>query len=158
MLSLIHIYKIDADTRKGIYGVKFILYDAGKNPVGEYETDQDGYIWIDDELIPGKYYLRELETAEGYILDEQYKTVYVKRGHCAQITWENTAVTGQIPVSYTHLSGIRKRQLSRLIRPPAIKMAGSPPIMIRFLAPHAMYLRRVIKSLARTGTSMRSRM
>ena len=40
----------------------------------------------------------------------------------------------------------------------AIKMAGSPPIMIRFLAPHAMYPRRVIRSLARTGTSMRSRM
>lgn len=97
-MSSIMIHKIDADTRKGIYGVKFILYDAGKNPVGEYVTDQDGYIWIDDELVPGKYYLRELEAAEGYVLDEEYKTVYVERGHCAQITWENTAVTGQIQV------------------------------------------------------------
>lgn len=92
------IHKIDSETREGIYGVKFILYDAGKNPVGEYTTDQDGYIWIDDELTPGKYYLRELEAADGYILDEQYKTVYVERGKCAQITWENTAVTGQIQV------------------------------------------------------------
>ena len=97
-MSSIMIHKIDSETREGIYGVKFILYDAGKNPVGEYTTDQDGYIWIDDELTPGKYYLRELEAADGYILDEQYKTVYVERGKCAQITWENTAVTGQIQV------------------------------------------------------------
>ena len=79
-MSSIMIHKIDSETREGIYGVKFILYDAGKNPVGEYTTDQDGYIWIDDELTPGKYYLRELEAADGYILDEQYKTVYVERG------------------------------------------------------------------------------
>jgi len=80
------------------YGVKFVLYDAGKNPIGEYATDQDGYIYIDDELTPGKYYIRELEAAEGYIRDEQYKTVYVEAGKCAQIEWENSAVTGQIQV------------------------------------------------------------
>lgn len=81
-----------------IYGVKFVLYDSGKNPIGEYTTDQDGYIYIDDELVPGKYYLRELEAADGYIRDEQYKTVYVERGKCAQIEWENSAVTGQIQI------------------------------------------------------------
>ena len=97
-MSSIMIHKIDSSTREGIYGVKFILYDSGKNPIGEYVTDQDGYIWIDDELTPGRYYLRELEAAEGYTLDEQYKTVWVERGKCAQITWENTAITGQIQI------------------------------------------------------------
>ena len=43
-------------------------------------------------------YLRELEAAEGYILDKEYKTVYVKPGKTAEIEWENTAVTGQIQV------------------------------------------------------------
>lgn len=33
-----------------------------------------------------------------YIRDEQYKTVYVERGKCAQIEWENSAVTGQIQI------------------------------------------------------------
>lgn len=94
----IMIHKIDADTRAGIYGVKFVLYDSGKNPIGEYETDQDGYIWIDSELEPGKYFLRELEAAEGYTRDEQYKTIYVERGKCAQIEWENKAITGQIQI------------------------------------------------------------
>ena len=97
-MASIMIHKIDAATGAGIYGVKFVLYDSGKNPIGEYTTDQDGYIYIDDELVPGKYYLRELEAADGYIRDEQYKTVYVERGKCAQIEWENSAVTGQIQI------------------------------------------------------------
>ena len=97
-MASIMIHKIDAATGTGIYGVKFVLYDSGKNPIGEYTTDQDGYIYIDDELVPGKYYLRELEAADGYIRDEQYKTVYVERGKCAQIEWENSAVTGQIQI------------------------------------------------------------
>ena len=97
-MASIMIHKVDAATGDGIYGVKFVLYDSGKNPIGEYTTDQDGYIYIDDELTPGKYYIRELEAAIGYILDEQYKTVYVERGKCAQIEWENSAVTGQIQI------------------------------------------------------------
>ena len=97
-MASIMIHKIDAATGAGIYGVKFVLYDSGKNPIGEYTTDQDGYIYIDDELVPGKYYLRELEAADGYIRDEQYKTVYVEHGKCAQIEWENSAVTGQIQI------------------------------------------------------------
>ena len=97
-MASIMIHKIDAATGAGIYGVKFVLYDSGKNPIGEYTTDQDGYIYIDDELVPGKYYLRELEAADGYIRDEQYKTVYVERSKCAQIEWENSAVTGQIQI------------------------------------------------------------
>lgn len=53
---------------------------------------------IHRRTLPGKYYLRELEAADGYIRDEQYKTVYVERGKCAQIEWENSAVTGQIQI------------------------------------------------------------
>ena len=97
-MASIMIHKVDAHTGRGIYGVKFVLYDSGKNPIGEYTTDQDGYIYIDDELTPGKYYIRELESADGYIRDEQYKTVYVERGKCAQIEWENSAVTGEIQI------------------------------------------------------------
>lgn len=94
----IMIHKVDAATGKGIYGVTFILYDSGKNPIGEYTSDQSGYVYIRNELTEGKYYIRELEAAEGYILDEQYKTVWVEAGKCSQITWKNTAVTGQIQI------------------------------------------------------------
>lgn len=97
-MASILIHKVDADTGDGIYGVKFVIYDSGKNPIMEVTTDQNGYAWVNEELIPGKYYIRELEAADGYILDEQYKTVYVEAGKCAQIEWENSAVTGQIQI------------------------------------------------------------
>ena len=94
----IMIHKTDANTGKGLYGVKFVIYDSGKNPIMEVETDQDGYAYVRDELAPSKYFIRELEAANGYIRDEQYKTVYVEAGKCTQIEWENSAVTGQIQV------------------------------------------------------------
>ena len=99
-LSGIVIHKIDSATGDGIYGVKFVLYDAGKKPIGEYTSDDRGYIYIDE--IPGglsgRFYLRELEAAPGYTLDKQYKTVYVSPGKTVEIEWENTAVTGQIQI------------------------------------------------------------
>ena len=98
--SGIIIHKIDSVTGEGIYDVKFLLYDANKNPIGEYTTDQSGYIYIDEALAEGKgrFYIRELEAAEGYTLDEEYKTVYVQPGKTIEIEWENTPITGQIQV------------------------------------------------------------
>ena len=98
--SGIIIHKIDSVTGEGIYDVKFLLYDANKNPIGEYTTDQNGYIYIDEALAEGKgrFYIRELEAAEGYELDEEYKTVYVQPGHTIEIEWENVPITGQIQI------------------------------------------------------------
>ena len=93
------IHKVDANTGDGIYGVTFVIYDSGRNPIMEVTTDQDGYAYVDKELAAGKYYIRELEAADGYILDKQYKTVYVEAGKTSTIEWENTAVTGQIQIT-----------------------------------------------------------
>ncbi len=93
------IHKVDANTGDGIYGVTFVIYDSGRNPIMEVTADQDGYAYVDKELAAGKYYIRELEAADGYILDKQYKTVYVEAGKTSTIEWENTAVTGQIQIT-----------------------------------------------------------
>ena len=95
------IHKIDSVTGKGIFGVKFLLSDAKGNPIGTYESDNEGYVYIDKELDDGRYTIREIECAEGYILDTQPKTVYVEYGGCTTITWKNTAVTGQIQITKT---------------------------------------------------------
>jgi len=95
------IHKIDSVTGKGIYGVKFLLSDARGNPIGTYESDNEGYVYIDHELEDGRYTIQEIECAEGYLLETQPKTVYVKYGGCTTIIWENTAVTGQIQVTKT---------------------------------------------------------
>ena len=59
--SGILLHKIDADTRKGIYGVTFLLCDGNMNPVDQFTTDQNGYAYIDTLELSGKVYLRELE-------------------------------------------------------------------------------------------------
>ncbi len=94
--SQILIHKIDSTTGDGIYGVSFLLYDRDKNPIGQYNSDQNGYVLIDDLPGPGKYYLRELEN-EGYIPDTQLKTVYVTEG-TAEVLWKNTPIMAQIQI------------------------------------------------------------
>ena len=96
--SGILIHKIDSATRKGIYGVTFLLYDGNHNPVDQFTTDQNGYAYVNTLELSGKVYLRELEN-KGYKVDEQLKTVYVKPGETTEITWENTAVSGQIQIT-----------------------------------------------------------
>ena len=102
--SGILLHKVDSVTGDGIYGVTFLLYDEDKNPVGEFVTDDDGYIYITADDLPdgantsGRFYLRELEAAEGYELDKEYKTIYVRPGKTAEIEWENTPITGQIQI------------------------------------------------------------
>ena len=101
--SGILIHKVDT-SGEGIYGVKFLLYDQNRNPIGEFTSDDEGWVYITADDLPdgantsGRFYLRELEAAEGYILDEEYKTVYVRPGHMAEIEWVNEAITGQIQI------------------------------------------------------------
>ena len=95
--SGILIHKISSTTGKGIPGVSFLLYDSGKNPVGQYTSDQNGYVYIDNLPSGGRYYLRELDN-EGYIPDTQLKTVYVTAGKTTEIIWKNTPITAQIQI------------------------------------------------------------
>lgn len=96
-LSGILIHKIDSNTGEGIYGVTFLLYDSNKTPIGPYESDQDGWVYITGLTESGRYYIRELEN-EGYNVDTQMKTVYVSAGRTVEIEWENEPITGQIQI------------------------------------------------------------
>ena len=98
-ISGILIHKVNAVTGEGIYGVSFILYDNGNNPIAQETSDDRGYVRFEN-LTAGRYYLRELEN-EGYIPDTQKKTVYVKSGETTEIEWKNTPITGQIQIVKT---------------------------------------------------------
>ena len=98
-ISGILIRKVDSATGEGIYGVSFILYDSGNNPIAQETSDDRGYVRFEN-LTAGRYYLRELEN-EGYIPDTQKKTVYVKSGETTEIEWKNTPITGQIQIVKT---------------------------------------------------------
>ena len=97
-ISRILLHKVDKATGKGIYGAVFLLYDSNRNPIGEYVTDQDGYIYADEGLADGRYYLREIKSAPGYVLDPELKTIYVRYGSTTEIEWSNTAECGQIQI------------------------------------------------------------
>ena len=97
-ISGILIHKIDSTTGDGIPGVSFLLYDGSHRPVGEYTSDQRGYVYIDDLTESGRYYLRELEN-EGYVPDTELKTVYVRSGETTEIEWKNAPITGQIQIT-----------------------------------------------------------
>ena len=96
--SRILLHKVDKATGKGIYGAVFLLYDSNHNPIGEYVTDQDGYIYADEGLADGRYYLREIKAAPGYVLDPELKTIFVRYGSTTEIEWSNTAECGQIQI------------------------------------------------------------
>ena len=98
-LSSVLIRKIDSITGEGIEGVEFLLYDGDGEPIGQFESDNEGYVWIRKELPEGKYKLREIEAAEGYISDDEVKTFYVQKGRTTEIIWKNTPQTGQIVVT-----------------------------------------------------------
>ena len=97
-ISRILLHKVDKATGKGISGAVFLLYDGNHNPIGEYVTDQDGYIYADEGLTDGRYYLREIKAAPGYVLDPELKTIYVRYGSTTEIEWSNTAECGQIQI------------------------------------------------------------
>jgi len=98
-ISGISIHKTDSVSGEGIYGVTFVIYDSGMNPVEQIVTDQYGYAYTETELSAGKYFIRELEAAEGYLADTQYKTIFVVAGKVATVEWKNTPVTGQIQIT-----------------------------------------------------------
>ena len=95
--SGILIHKTDSVTGKGIQGVTFLLYDSTNTPIGQYTSDNSGYVYIENLTVSGRYYLRELEN-EGYVPDTQMKTVYVTAGETTLIEWKNIPITAQIQI------------------------------------------------------------
>lgn len=96
--SSILLHKVDSLTGKGIYGVKFLISDANSNPLMTVESDQNGYVYTTG-LADGKYFIREIEAAKGYILDTETKTFYIQYGSTTEILWKNTPMLGQIQVT-----------------------------------------------------------
>ena len=105
----IELFKYYSTTGSGIYGATFMLYDSGHNPIGEYTTNQSGYVTIDKLTQLGSYYLKEL-SCKGYQVTEEIKEVKVSAGETTRVKWGNTPITGQIQVykyaaEHNHITG-----------------------------------------------------
>ena len=88
--------KLEEGTNKPIQGVKFDLYKE-ENLIQSKETDKEGKI-IFENLYPGKYVLKERETANKYIIDSTLKEIDLSYGETKEITITNRLKTGKIKI------------------------------------------------------------
>jgi len=95
--SSIKIIKKDSKTQKPISNVKFkIKYENGTE-IGEFITDQEGKIIIEN-LNQGKIIIEEIETNEKYILDNIQKIIELQYNEQKEIIIENTRKTGNLKI------------------------------------------------------------
>ena len=97
-LGSLVVKKLDAKTKKALYGAKFNLYDSKNNILGEFTTDQNGMIYFGSSLKSGTYKLKETKAPAGYVLDETIRTVKVNSNKTTEIVVENEPMTGKIQI------------------------------------------------------------
>lgn len=67
----VKIIKQDGETKERLENVEFNILDSNKNVIyASLKTDSNGEIKITN-LIPGKYYIQETSTKEGYLLSDK---------------------------------------------------------------------------------------
>ena len=95
----IRLIKTDSVTKKPIYNVEFMLFDANGKVVGVYRTDNNGIIDFPTDIPAGRYTIRETKAAEGYYIDDIPKTVDFTAGKVTEINWTNTPKMGQFQIT-----------------------------------------------------------
>lgn len=94
----IEINKIDDETKQGIEGVTFELYNSKNELLKTETTDKNGKIEF-GELFQGKYLLKETNTNENYILEENSNfDIDVNYNKTSKIDIENEHKKGNLEV------------------------------------------------------------
>ena len=85
----VKIIKQDQETKKPLKGVKFQILDENKNVVySDLVTDEFGSIIVEN-LLPGKYYVQEMETLENYHVYDKLIEIELKLNEETTITVNN---------------------------------------------------------------------
>lgn len=83
------IQKQDEDTNEKLEGVEFELLDENKNVVyNGLKTDKDGKINIEN-IIPGRYYIKETNTKDGYLRFEDLIKIDINLNEQMTVTVNN---------------------------------------------------------------------
>lgn len=102
ILAGIRVKLIDAASKKGIYNVRFLIKTEDNKVVGEYTTDQDGCIEVNDLLTNGvsslKYKVEQITSVAGYEVNTTVQTLVVNLGEVTELVIENTPILGQIQI------------------------------------------------------------
>lgn len=115
----VKLLKTETDSNKVLEGVTFeliqtkdILGNKVNKKIGEYTTDSNGIIQVND-LLYGEYYFKEIATKEGYVLDSKPIPFKVQEnGHTISLTMNNNIIKGGIRLEKVdeetreHLAGV----------------------------------------------------
>jgi len=101
-LAGIRVKIVDAVSKLGIYNVRVLVKTEGNQVIGEYTTDQDGCIELNELLTNGKnvlkYKVEQISTAPGYEVNKTVYTLKVNLGEVTELVMENVPILGQIQV------------------------------------------------------------
>lgn len=93
------------ENNKGLQGVKFNLYNSRGDLVGEFTTDEKGEINFTN-LPYDKYYVKEISTKPGYIVDGEVRVVLIGK------KWEKGTPTGRDVSNELTLNSIESKMTS----------------------------------------------
>ena len=71
------IEKVDSDTKEVLKGAKFEILDEKQKSIRVAETNNEGQVILDG-LMPGIYYIKEVQAPNGYSIDSELKKVEIK--------------------------------------------------------------------------------
>lgn len=71
------IEKVDSDTKEVLKGAKFEILDEKQKSIRVTETNNEGQVILDG-LMPGIYYIKEIQAPNGYSIDSELKKVEIK--------------------------------------------------------------------------------
>lgn len=97
-LSSMRIRIVDATTGQGIYNMRLLLKTEAGDLVGEYITNDMGYIRLDKELADGYYTLEAISVPDGYRTDDIPRTIQILNGETTEVNWSFSQDVGQIQV------------------------------------------------------------
>ena len=101
----IEVLKVDAETKQPLAGVVYRLFDADGNKVADGTTDATGKVTFSD-LRLGKYFYQEINTVDGYVLDEtEYDFSLTTANLNIKVTRENVVAKGSITVHKVDVTG-----------------------------------------------------
>ena len=106
----LQIEKLDSDNLEPLEGVIFGLYDSLYQLLGEYKTDDNGIILIDN-IISGDYYIKEISTINDYELLEGFMPVQIKNNTLTSLKVTNRVKinvpkTGVNEIKMSHISSV----------------------------------------------------
>jgi putative S-layer protein (peptidoglycan anchored) len=87
----IKVKKIDGKTKEGLGNVEFELLDKNKKVIKKLKTDKNGNMIVDD-ILEGKYYLKEVRAKDGYVLDDKLIEIDIKYQENIEIEISNNKI------------------------------------------------------------------